>query len=126
MIDPNFFNLVDDTIGVLKYYYNKDINVSDQQKDKLHLQNSSAYVNKFIHDMIYNPKSAGDPHKIFFEARKETNKLIEDNSNITIEKVINVQLNKSIIEDLKQIESDPNFRGWEYPYFIEEIKNKFS
>jgi len=122
-MDNGFYNLEKDSIGKVSYIFKKKIEVSDKKKESLHLQNSSAYIEKLIRDLTFTPGTIV-PANIYEISRKDTNKLIDQDYTFSDE--IWVQIGqKESYEDILKIEASEDFVNWSDPYFIEEIKQKY-
>jgi hypothetical protein len=113
------------SIVLVTYIVRKPIKIQDEQKDRIQLDHSSMYIQKFLMDMTFNPGAAADPNMLFANSRKDAFKIIDEfeQGQQIFRKVYLQAGQKESIEEIKQIESDPLFVQWQDSYIIDAIKN---
>ena len=133
MNDESFFLLKKDSIGTVYYRIQRKIDISREQKQKLIDKHVNTQMNKFLKDFSAGmiPDDQGglnqDPGIQYANAREWAKKTIEDQLTGTDNKSLNVQIGqKDSYKKILEIESHPNFIGWDFPELIEDIKNSFN
>ena len=112
------------SIHTISYVFKKRTELPESKRQEFHLNNSSAYIEKFLMDMVFNPRAAADPNSLYATSRKDTHQLISDfeNNQILIRTYVQVGQKESL-QEINRIEGHPDFVQWMDPMFIEDFKN---
>ena len=114
MIDYN--NLIEGHIGTVHYFIEKTLPMSDAQQQKIVDGDSRAAMYAILQSAALGGQEPIDIQQAFNKSRMDGAKRAEDLRKQRVEKRTHHQIGqKESIEELKQIEKDPDFRGWYNP-----------
>lgn len=122
MQDPGFYNLVSGSIGKVYYQYTMEKTIAQETEEKIQNKNASAYVNKLIHDLTFNPQNVKSLNA-YEVSRKDTTKMIDGYKKSVEVGEVYLQIGqKQSYDSILEIENDPEFIAWSEPYFISLVK----
>jgi len=112
-------------IVLVSYIIKVPKKISEESKQKVLLQNTSTYIQKFLMDAAFNPAAAADPSQLYSTSRNDTHKMIDgiESGDMQIKKMYIQYGQKESINDVRKLESDPLFVQWIEDYVIDDFKS---
>ena len=113
----NFSNIEDGIIGLVLYYIEETIPMSDEQQQYIVDQDTKAALYALSQSATLNPNQGYiDIQAEITKARMQGTKRAEDLRKQLVQKATHHQVGqKESIDELLTIEKKPNFRGWVDP-----------